>query len=451
MISAYVMPHPPAAVEEIGYRDLESMKDTLDAYKRASCMIKEDAPETVVIISPHAPMYSDGFYIADGEEGFGDLSRFGAPSCALSFDYDTELRDEVCKLCELGDIPYGLGKRDNDCVDHGTIVPLYFIAKEYTDFKLLRISPSYLPASEILKMGHVIERAAAHVGRKIAILASADLSHRLKEDGPYGFAKEGPVFDKKITDAMKNFDVDALCELMDDHDFLDRAGQCGTPSITMMAGALSGYKVTPDLLSYEGPFGVGYAIAAYKCEDYCTKLARKVLETYIKSGFRIKSFEQAFCEKNDSENDCVSKKDTAPDFMINEKAGVFVCLKKHGELRGCIGTFLPTTDCVGDEICRLAIDAGTQDPRFMPVEEDELKDISYTVDILSKPEPAGIDDLDVKRYGVIVSNGRRRGLLLPDLEGVDTIEYQLAVALSKAGIRPEEGFDIERFTVERHI
>jgi len=139
-----------------------------------------------------------------------------------------------------------------------------------------------------------------------------------------------------------------------------------------------------------------------------------------------------------------------PDYLGKDKAGVFVCLKRHGELRGCIGTFLPTTDCVADEICRLSIDSGTKDPRFEPVTEEDLDDLVYTVDILSAPEPAGFDDLDVKRYGVIVTNGYRRGLLLPDLEGVDTVEYQLAIALQKAGIHPSEGFEIERFTVERH-
>lgn len=437
MISAYVMPHPPAAIEEIGYKDLEGMRSTLDAFDKVSDMIREDAPETIVIISPHAPMFSDGFYIAGSAKCSGNMSRFGAPQLQLDFDYDTELREEICLLCEMEDIPYGIRNDDNEEYDHGTFVPLYFVTKKYKDFRLVRISPTYLDSSIILKMGHIIERAAAHVGRKITIIASADLSHRLKEDGPYGYKEDGPIFDEKITNAMKSFDVDGICKLMDDHDFLDRAGQCGTPSITMMAGALSGYKVTPNFLSYEGPFGVGYAICAYKCENECVRLAKKVLEAYIEDGDRIETFNQAFNEK-------------APDFMENDQAGVFVCLKKNGELRGCIGTFLPTTDCVGDEICRLAIEAGTADPRFAPVRVDELPQLQYTVDILSTPEPSGIDGLDVKRYGVIVSNGYRRGLLLPDLEGVDTIEYQLAVALSKAGIRPEEGFDIERFTVERH-
>lgn len=451
MISAYVMPHPPAAVEAVGYRDLEGMRCTLDAYRKASLMIQADAPETIVIISPHAPMYYDGFYIADGEGGRGDLSQFGAPDAALSFLYDTELRDSICKLCEEEGVPYGLGRDDNDHADHGTMVPLLFITEAYDDFRLVRISPTYLDSAVLLKMGSIIERAAAFVGRKITILASADLSHRLKEDGPYGYVEDGPLFDKKITDAMRKFDVQAICDLMDDHAFLDRAGQCGTPSVTIMAGALyQNYKVLPDFLSYEGPFGVGYAICAYKCEDYCVKLARKVLERYIQNDEILSTEAADFHTSNMAVTVEDTAKDLLPVWMQKDKAGVFVCLKKHGELRGCIGTFLPTTDCVANEICRLAIEAGTEDPRFMPVTMRELHDLSYTVDILSAPEPCEIDDLDVKRYGVIVRNGYRRGLLLPNLEGVDTIEYQLSVALSKAGIRPEEGFEVERFTVERH-
>lgn len=354
----------------------------------------------------------------------------------------------------MENILYGLAAKDNEDMDHGTVVPMYFIMKEYAERaetlpserrdemkpKLLRISPTYLESTVLLKMGKIIERAAAHVGRRLVILASADLSHRLKEDGPYGFAEDGPVFDEAITTAMKNFDVPKICELMDDHAFLDRAGQCGTPSVTMMSGALvNDYKVTPELLSYEGPFGVGYAICAYKCEDECVNLARNVLETYIRSHVKITPgrFESESGRK-------------LPDWMKQDRAGVFVCIKKKGDLRGCIGTFLPTTDCVADEICRLAIDSGTEDPRFPAVTENELEDLDYTVDILSSPVSAVFEELDVKRYGVIVTNGYRRGLLLPNLDGVDTVEYQLTIALSKAGISPEEGFDIEKFTVERH-
>lgn len=455
MISAYIMPHPPAAVPEVGYKDLEGMRLTLDAFDKASEMIAEDSPETVVVISPHAPMYRDAFYIAAGNLGQGSLANFGAPEAFIGADYDTELAAEIIKLCEIQDVPVVYSEKEADILDHGALVPLLFIAKKYVNFRILRISPSYLPSEILIKMGKIIERAAAHVGRNVTILASGDLSHRLKEDGPYGFNPAGPDFDAKITEAMKSFDVDAFCCLCDDHDFLDRAGQCGTPAFTMMAGALmDNYRVTPDFLSYEGPFGVGYAICAYKCEDVCVSLARKSLETYIRTGERISLF-----VPKESDSTCECKKNGGgPDFgsgimrewMLTEEAGVFVSLKKNGELRGCIGTFLPTTPCIAEEICRLAIESGTADPRFSPVTEDELDELTYSVDVLSTPMPAKRDELDAKRYGVIVSKGYRRGLLLPNLEGVDSVEEQLRIALMKGRISPEEDYDIECFTVERH-
>jgi len=136
--------------------------------------------------------------------------------------------------------------------------------------------------------------------------------------------------------------------------------------------------------------------------------------------------------------------------MKNTRRGVFVSLKKHGELRGCIGTIYPTTDSVAEEIIRNAIEAGVNDPRFFSVGEEELLDIEFSVDVLTEPERCTKEDLNPKEYGVIVKRGSRVGLLLPDLEGVDTVEEQLAIALRKADINPDEEYTIERFKVIRH-
>jgi AmmeMemoRadiSam system protein A len=133
------------------------------------------------------------------------------------------------------------------------------------------------------------------------------------------------------------------------------------------------------------------------------------------------------------------------------KAGVFVCIKRHGELRGCIGTFLPCCDNVAAETARNAIAAATQDPRFPPVAADELDDLSYSIDVLSPPEKVNDrSELDPKKFGVIVSCGGRRGLLLPDLEGVDTVAEQLRITKMKAGIMPGEEVEIFRFRVTRY-
>jgi|BarGraNGADG00312_1021997.scaffolds.fasta_scaffold01881_1 AmmeMemoRadiSam system protein A len=137
--------------------------------------------------------------------------------------------------------------------------------------------------------------------------------------------------------------------------------------------------------------------------------------------------------------------------LLKQKAAAFVCLKKEGNLRGCIGTFKPTRESLADEIANNAISAACRDPRFFPVSKDELQDLEISVDVLSDPEPIpDVSHLDPKTYGVIVESGGKIGLLLPDIEGVDSVEYQLEVARNKAGIRPGEPVKLYRFIVQRH-
>ncbi len=161
------------------------------------------------------------------------------------------------------------------------------------------------------------------------------------------------------------------------------------------------------------------------------KLAKETVENYIRKGKVVKPEE------------------LTPE--MKERAGVFVCIKKHGELRGCIGTFEPTQANVAEEIIANAISSATRDPRFSPITEAELPDLEYIVDILTRPEPVtDIRQLDPKKYGIIVESGFRRGLLLPDLEGVNTVEEQIAICRAKAGILPEEPIKLYRFQVRRY-
>ncbi len=140
-----------------------------------------------------------------------------------------------------------------------------------------------------------------------------------------------------------------------------------------------------------------------------------------------------------------------PDELVISRAGCFVSLHRHGRLRGCIGTISPVQACLADEIIANAVSAAVRDPRFSPVRREELAEIDCSVDVLGEPEDiASRDELDVRKYGVIVSRGPRRGLLLPDLEGVDTIDQQVSIALQKAGIRPDEPVRLQRFLVVRH-
>jgi len=170
-----------------------------------------------------------------------------------------------------------------------------------------------------------------------------------------------------------------------------------------------------------------------KDESAYVKLARETIENYIKQG------------------KIITPPLGLPEEMINQKAGVFVSLKKFGDLRGCIGTFMPTQENIAQEIIKNAISAAVDDPRFSPVNSSELDDLTISVDVLTAPEEVkDISQLDPKKYGVIVSSGYKKGLLLPDLEGVDTVEYQIEIAKRKAGIYPDEKVKLYRFEVKRY-
>lgn len=165
--------------------------------------------------------------------------------------------------------------------------------------------------------------------------------------------------------------------------------------------------------------------------DPLVKLAKDAIETYIKTGKVI---------------------EPPPDMPEEWKvrAGAFVSLKKNRQLRGCIGTIYPTTKNLANEVIRNAIAAATEDRRFMPVTEEELPELTYSVDVLSEPvKVTDLNELDPRKYGIIVSKGMRKGVLLPDLEGVDTVAQQLSIALMKAGIREDEEFEVYKFTVKR--
>lgn len=455
---AFIVPHPPLIIPEIGKGQEKKIQNTIDAYERIGKRISEIKPDTIVLTTPHSILYSDYIHISPGEGSKGNFREFGEVEVGMKAEYDTELANKISILAERNNISAGTLGEKKKALDHGCMIPLYFVNKYYSNYKLVRISISGLTFIEHYRFGKCIKQAAEESGKSVVFIASGDLSHMLKDEGPYGYSEDGPLFDREVTDAMKSGDF--LQFLKFDEDFCHSAAECGLRSFIIMAGALDGKKVKPELLSYEGPFGVGYAVAAFeitgddesrhfdevyiadelkrvesmkKEEDEYVRLARRTLESYVTNNEKI--------EKT---------KDLKPE-LLNSRAGVFVSLKLDGKLRGCIGTIEPTTGCIADEIIQNAISAGTEDPRFYPVAEDELPRLVYSVDVLGKAEPiASVDDLDTKRYGVIVSKGRKRGLLLPDLEGIDNAEEQVSIALKKAGISPNENYSMERFEVIRH-
>jgi len=462
LVGAFIVPHPPIIIPEVGRGQEGQVSKTIDSYLEIARRIAKLKPDTIIITSPHSIMYSDYFHISPGKEAKGDLRSFHAKNVNFQVDYDEEFTNALERCAEKNGIEAGtLGEKDPS-LDHGTMVPLYFINQFTKDYKLVRIGLSGLSNTDHYGLGKCVAATAEKLDRRIVFVASGDLSHKLKEDGPYGFAEEGVRFDQEIVQAMKDGDFLHFMEFSPD--FCDLAAECGLKSFIIMAGALDGKDVSSEFLSYEGSFGVGYAICEFtitgenkdrefdriftekqraiarerqKLEDPYVHLARQSLETYVETG--------DYLSLSDMHTEGL------PEEFMSQKAGVFVSLKKHGSLRGCIGTISPVTENIAQEIIRNAVSSGEEDPRFPPVTVDELPELIYSVDVLGKAEPIKFEsELDVKRYGVIVTAGRKRGLLLPNLEGIDTVEQQISIARKKAGIYDNERYTMERFEVVRH-
>ena len=470
ILASFMVPHPPMIVPEVGRGSEKQVEKTIRSYEQVADEIASLCPDTIIITSPHQTMYADYFHISPGKRAKGSFKRFGVPGVKFSEEYDEDLVDKISELADREHLPCGtLGEEDSE-LDHGTMVPLWFIRNKYKGGKIVRIGLSGLPLKDHYKLGMIIRDAVEKLERKAVFVASGDLSHKLQDYGPYGFAKEGPEYDKRIMDVMGRA---AFGELFDfSESFCDKAAECGHRSFVIMAGAWDRKNVRTEVLSHEDVTGVGYGICTFypedgdcpdrsflnsfllkkekelnekrEASDIYVRLARLSLESYIRDR-RMISIPEDLIKLAGGEK--------IPDQLLRSRAGAFVSIHKFGNLRGCIGTIFPCAPNVAQEIANNAISASTRDPRFDPITEDELPDLEINVDVLGEPEDiVSADQLDVKRYGVIVSGkGGRRGLLLPDLDGVDTVEDQIAIAMQKGGIRPSDDFKLQRFEVVRHV
>lgn len=459
----YAMPHPPIIVPEVGRGEERKIKQTSDACYKIAEDIASIKPDTIIIITSHGPLFRDAVSLSCEEQIEGDLGNFAAPQVKFDFnvnvpltkkiiDYAKEENIQVVEITKHSANRYGI----NFELDHGSMVPLYFINKKFSNYKIVHITYGLLPKVQLYKFGMCIKKAVEHMHTNAVFIASGDLSHRLSKDGPYEYSPYGKKFDEEIISLLKDGDVIGVFNI--DDTTVKNAGECGLRSYYIMLGVMNGCDIKGDLLAYQGTFGVGYMTMKFSVkesskdtlgqliqeieqkylrkreegEDIYIRLARESLTHYLISG------------------DYMEVPLYVTEEMIKSRRGVFVSIKKNRELRGCIGTILPTTENIAQEIIRNAVEAGIYDPRFSPVEEDELPELDFSVDVLTKPEKTSREELDPKRYGVIVRSGFKTGLLLPDLEGVDTVDEQLNIALQKAGISPNENYTIEKFEVIRH-
>ena len=458
MIKAcYMVPHPPMIIDKIGKDDIKKIQDTYNAYDSIAKEIAEMDIDTIIVSSPHTILYNDFFHILDSSNLSGSFKEFGYEDIHFEESNDFELVSKIDELCKRDNFPSGFLNDNSFELDHGTMVPLYFINKYLGDYKLVVIGISGLSYVDHYKMGKIINEAVELLDKNVVYIASGDLSHKLQEYGPYGFIEEGPIYDKEIMDVMSKGEFDRLLEF--DPNMVEKAAVCGHKSFIMMAGFLDGIDVKSKFYSHQDITGVGYGICSYFpiveddnrlfLDKYLLKEKDRLNKIYSNSDSYVLLARKTIYEY--IKNNKIIDIDDIDNELLENKAGVFVSIHKFNDLRGCIGTISSTTDCIAKEIINNAISASTKDYRFDPIREDELDYLEINVDVLLEPEII-LDKnmLDVKKYGVIVSCGNKRGLLLPDIDGIDNIDQQIDIAMRKGNIRKDDNYILERFEVIRH-
>ncbi len=314
--------------------------------------------------------------------------------------------------------------------EHSIEVQVPFLQYFKKDIKIVPIMLFYASGATYKEIGKELAQTIKESEKEVVIIASSDMTH-------YEPQEVAQSKDAQAIEAVLDLNEDELLKRVDELNI----SMCGyAPTTALIAAAKELRATRAELVRYQtsgdatGDYSavVGYAGIIIKEMSPLAKLAKDTVETYVKGG-----------------NIPEQPEELAPE--MKEKAGVFVSIHKFGQLRGCIGTFEPTQENVAKEIIANAVSSATRDPRFPAVAPNELEDLAYNVDVLTKPEPIDSkDQLDPKKYGVIVEAGLRQGLLLPDLEGVDSVDSQIDICRQKAGIMPDEPINLYRFEVKRY-
>ena len=264
-----LLPHPPIMLTEVGGAESARVEKTAAAAESAAKFLLKDNPSTLVIITPHGPAFRDAAGVNMSPVLRGNLAAFNAADIAVSFETNSQLAQNILKQADrfgvslvAMDAALAQTHRFSLQLDHGAVIPLHYLYKAGFRGQVVHLSVGFISYPEMYTLGKAVQKAIEHTRQKVAVLASGDLSHRLLPGAPAGYRPEGKIFDAKIIDSLQTMDVKALFEM--EPDLVTEAGECGLRPIFFLLGSLDGFEVEPCVLSYEGPFGVGYAVATFE-------------------------------------------------------------------------------------------------------------------------------------------------------------------------------------------
>jgi MEMO1 family protein len=252
-----VAPHPPIMVPEVGGDAIAQVRGSIEAMAEFTRRLIRSGAETVVLISPHAPLQPEAFVAYQGPALHGTFANFRAPQAEVEFQLDTELLQALVETS--ADNGYEVVGLQNHELDHGSAVPLYFLDRNGWRGRVVAIGYSFLSNQDHVKFGACIRNAADGLGRSVALVASGDLSHRLKPEAPAGYNPAAHRFDEAIVDALEQNSPSRIIEV--DQDLRRLAGECGYRSMLVGLGAIQDLPAACEVLHYEAPFGVGYLVA----------------------------------------------------------------------------------------------------------------------------------------------------------------------------------------------
>ncbi len=407
------------------------MRATADALRELDGILSMVQADLAVVISPHSPSTMTSLPVRRGANAGGNLARFRAPDVQVAAQVDVALATAL--IVDGRRAGFSLIWAEETELDHGVVVPLHSLPRTMANKRCIFLGVSGWPLHRFIEFGVWLH---TRLGDRFAILiASGDLSHRLTPDAPYGYRPEGAVFDRLVIDALRNREWKWIEGL--DPDLIEEAGECGLRPLAILLGASRAAGLDSQVLSYEGPFGVGYPVVAFTATPVAASaanigldiqaLGRQAIETYLRTRRLIEPPQPI-------------------PLGLQAPSAVFVTLHKDGEMRGCVGSVQPTEATAAHELIRYAVASAVRDPRFEPVHLDEVSALTIKVQLLDPAEPVtDISGLNPQTHGIIVRLGDRQALLLPGIEGIDTPEQQLRAACDKAGIDHHAPLELERF------
>jgi AMMECR1 domain-containing protein/aromatic ring-opening dioxygenase LigB subunit len=449
VIIAVLMPHAPVLVPVVGGKRGNRASASVSAMAEAARRIVSAKPETVVLISPHTPRRHGAFAIWGGRRVSGSLAQFGAPAAAVDLPADETL---------AGMIVEEAGSRGLECwrlrdaeLDHGAVVPLWHLADAGWNGPTVVIGLNYPGEPGLAELGAAIAAASRRTGQRAAVVASGDMSHCLQPGAPAGFHPRAKEFDSAFIECLRAGDYRKLPDF--DSELQDLATEDALDSTLVAASAVNWNAAGHEVLSYEGPFGVGYGVAILH-QPPPESASAGDHETVVRESDVVEASQAlslvAWTSIEAALRGNVAKPDMPAEGILGERHGVFVTIRGPGrKLRGCVGTLTPRFVNTIEETWHVARDAAFRDGRFAPVRAHELEQLRCEVSVIMPLEDvASPAELDPRHYGVVVAAADgRRGVLLPGIKEIQTVEQQLDLARLKGGIDESEPVRIQRFAV----